>query len=223
MSKPDMSNEQIREAASTSMASGENIRERVRELTLQALQSRRLDFSAMREVMTSLTQGISLGAERRGQDVRQALSEAFAGMDQAMSKAAQASSLALKELAARGRDFSDNELKQGLDRMRQMEGDFLDSVRQVSRSASGSVKSEWQDLIAHAQRAGTDTGRVISQTTRDFSARMTATMSEGAVAGVEAARQFGERFAALTSGVLAGMSEALRPDKDEDKNKGKKA
>jgi hypothetical protein len=223
MSQQDMSNEQIREAASASMAAGDNIRERVRELTLQALQSRRLDFSAMREVMTSLTQGISLGAERRGHDVRQALSEAFAGMDQAMSKAAQASSLALKELAARGRDFSDNELKQGLERMRQMEGDFLDSVRQVSRSASGSVKSEWQDLIAHAQRAGTDTGRVISQTARDFSARMTATMSEGAVAGVEAARQFGERFAAAASGVLAGMSEALRPDKDEDKNKGKKA
>jgi hypothetical protein len=221
MSEQDMSNEQIREAASASMAAGENIRERVRELTLRALQSRRLDFSAMREVMTSLTQGISLGAERRGRDVRQALSEAFAGMDQAMSKAAQASSLALKELAARGRDFSDNELKQGLERMRQMEGDFLGSVRQVSRSASGSVKSEWQDLIAHAQRAGTDTGRVISQTARDFSARMTATMSEGAVAGVEAARQFGERFAALTSGVLAGMSEALRPDKDEDEDKDK--
>jgi len=223
MSQQDMSNEQIREAAGASMAAGENIRERVRELTLQALQSRRLDFSAMREVMTSLTQGISLGAERRGQDVRQALSEAFAGMDQAMSKAAQASSLALKELAARGRDLSDNDLKQGLERMRQMEGDFLDSVRQVSQSASGSVKSEWQDLIAHAQRAGTDTGRVISQTARDFSARMTATVSEGAIAGVEAARQFGERFAALTSGMLAGMSEALRPDKDKDKNKNKKA
>jgi hypothetical protein len=216
MSEQDMSNEEIREAASASMAGGENIRERVRELTLKALQSRRLDFAAMREVMTSMTQGISVGAERRGQDVRQALSEAFAGMDQAMSKAAQASSLALKELAARGREFSDNELKQGLERMRQMEGDFLDSVRQVSQSASGSVKSEWQDLIAHAQRAGTDTGRVISQTARDFSARMTATMSEGAIAGVEAARQFGERFAALTSGILAGMSEALRPDKDKD-------
>jgi hypothetical protein len=36
---------------------------------------------------------------------------------------------------------------------------------------------------------------------------------------VEAARQFGERFAAAASGVLAGMSEALRPDKDKDKNK----
>ena len=224
MGEQHMSDEQIREAASKSMA-GENIRERVRELTLQALQSRRLDLAATREVITSLTQGISLGAERRGQDLRRALSDAFAGMDQAISKAAQASNLALKELASRGREFSDNELKQGLERMRQMEGDFLDSVREVSKSASGGVKREWQDLIAHAQRAGTETGQVISQTARDFSARMTATMSEGAIAGVDAARQFGERFAALASGILAGMSEALRPDKDNDKDndKNKKA
>lgn len=216
MSEQNMSNEQIREAANASVAGGEHIRERVRELTLQALQSRRLDFSAMREVMKSMTEGISLGAEQRGQDMRHALSEAFTGMDQAMSKAAHASSLALQQLAARGREFSDTDLKQGLERMRQMEGDFLDSVRQVSQSASGAVKSELQDLVSHAQRAGTDTGKVISQAARDFSARMTATMSEGAIASVEAARQFGERFAAMASGILAGMSEALR-DKDGDR------
>jgi hypothetical protein len=207
-----MSNEQIRKAATDTLAHGDNIRERVRELTLEALQSRHLDFASMREVMKSLTEGISVGAEQRGRDLRSALSEAFAGMDQALSKAAQASSLALKELANRSKEFSDQDLKQGLERMRQMEGDFLDAVRQVSQSAGGAVKGEWQELASHAQRAGTDTGRVISQTARDFSARMTATMSDTAIAGMEAARQFGERFAAMASGMLAGMSEALRPE-----------
>jgi hypothetical protein len=217
MSEQQMSNEQIRAAASESVAAGDNIRERVRELTLQALQSRHLDFDSIRDVMKSMTEGISVGAERRGHDVRSALADAFTGMDQAMSKAAQASSLALKELADRGREFSNTELRQGLDRMRQMEGDFLDSVRQVSQAAGGTVKNEWQELIAHAQRAGTDTGRVISGTARDFSARMTATMSDSAIAGMDAARQFGERFAALASGILAGMAEAIRPGEDRDK------
>jgi hypothetical protein len=212
MSEQQMSNEEIRAAASDSVAKGDDIRERVREITLRALQSRRLDFDGVRDVMKSMTEGISVGAERRGHDVRTALADAFTGMDQAMSKAAQAASLALKELADRGREFSNTELRQGLDRMRQMEGDFMDSVRQVSQAASGSVKSEWQELINHAQRAGTDTGRVISETARDFSMRMTATASDGAIAGMEAARQFGERFAALASGMLAGMAEAIRPD-----------
>jgi hypothetical protein len=217
MSEKQMSNEQIRAAASESVAAGDNIRERVRELTLQALQSRRLDFDSIRDVMKSMTEGISVGAERRGHDVRSAMADAFTGMDQAMSKAAQASSLALKELTDRGREFSSTELRQGLDRMRQMEGDFLDSVRQVSQAASGTVKSEWQELIVHAQRAGTDTGRVISEAARDFSTRMTATMSDSAIAGMEAARQFGDRFAALASGMLAGMAEAIRPGEGRDK------
>jgi hypothetical protein len=220
MSEQGMSNEQIRAAASESVAQGEHIRERVRELTLRALQSRRLDFGSIREVMRSMSEGISMGAERRGADVRAALADAFTGMDQAMSKAAQASSLALKELADRGREFSDTELKQGLERMRQMEGDFLDAVRQVSQAAGGTVRSEWQELITHAQRAGTDTGKVISNTARDFSMRMSSAMSDSAVAGMEAARQFGERFAALASGVLAGMAEAIRPDAEQRDKKG---
>jgi len=214
MSEQDTSQESIRQAASESVASGEGIRERVRELTLQALQARRLDLHGMREVMRAMTEGISLGAQKRGGDVREALSEAFAGLDQAVSKAAHASSLALKEMSARGREFTDTELKQGLERMRSMEGDLLSAVRDVSQATGGAVKKEWEHLSAHAQHAGTDTGRVVSQTVRDFSARMTSAMGESAVAGMDAARQFGERFAALTSGILAGMSEALRKDRD---------
>jgi hypothetical protein len=217
MSEQQMSNDEIRAAASASVATAAEIRERVRDLTLQALQSRRLDLHGMREVIRSMTEGISLGVEQRGHDVRAALADAFSGMDQAMSKAAHASSLALREMTERGKEFSATELRHGLERMRQMEGDFLDAVRQVSSAAGSNVRTEWQELVAHAQRAGTDTGRVIAETGRDFSARMTATMSEGAIAGMEAARQFGERFAALASGMLAGMAEAIRPDGKERK------
>ncbi len=215
MSEQDTSQESIRQAASESVASGEGIRERVRELTLRALQERRLDLHGTREVMRAMTEGISLGAQKRGSDMREALSEAFAGMDQAVSKAAQASSLALQEMSSRGREFTDTELRQGLERMRAMESSLVDSLRDISRSTGGAVKTEWEHLSSHVQNAGTDTGRLVSRTVRDFSARMTNAMGEGAVAGMEAARVFGERFAAMASGILAGMSEALRKDRDD--------
>ena len=133
MSEQDTSAESIRQAASESVASGEGIRERVRELTLRALQERRLDLHGTREVMRAMTEGISLGAQKRGSDMREALSEAFAGMDQAVSKAAQASSLALQEMSSRGREFTDTELRQGLERMRAMESSLIDSLRDISR------------------------------------------------------------------------------------------
>ncbi len=215
MSEQDTSAESIRQAASESVASGEGIRERVRELTLRALQERRLDLHGTREVMRAMTEGISLGAQKRGSHMREALSEAFAGMDQAVSKAAQASSLALQEMSSRGREFTDTELRQGLERMRAMESGLIDSLRDISRSTGGAVKTEWEHLSNHVQNAGTDTGRLVSRTVREFSARMTSAMGEGAVAGMEAARLFGERFAAMASGILAGMSEALHRDRDD--------
>ena len=215
MSEQDTSAESIRQAASESVASGEGIRERVRELTLRALQERHLDLHGTREVMRAMTEGISLGAQKRGSHMREALSEAFAGMDQAVSKAAQASSLALQEMSSRGREFTDTELRQGLERMRAMESGLIDSLRDISRSTGGAVKTEWEHLSNHVQNAGTDTGRLVSRTVREFSARMTSAMGEGAVAGMEAARLFGERFAAMASGILAGMSEALHRDRDD--------
>jgi hypothetical protein len=212
----DLSGEKLKQAASKTVA-GDDIRERVRDLTLQALQARRFDYVGFRDVMKSMTEGVSIGAEQRGQDVKRALSEAFTGMDQAMTKAAQASSLALKELTAKGREFSDKELKQALDQMKSMETDFLDSVRQVAGTTKGAVKTGWEDLVSHAQRAGTDTGAVVSQTMRDFSHRMATTMTETTLAGMEAARQMGERFAQIASGFLSGMAEAIKPEKGGDK------
>jgi hypothetical protein len=219
MEDKGMNSDELRAAASASMASGDHIRDRVRDLMLQALRARKFDYAGMREVVSSMTEGISLGAEKSGREVRHALAEAFSGMDEAMSKAAQAGSLAMKELTERGREFSQNELKQGLDSMRSMEGDFLEAVRQVSKSTAGTVKSEWQELLTHAQRTGTDTGRVVTDTARDFSSRMASTVSDSALAGMEAARTFGERFASMASGILQGMSEALRPDKDEKRDR----
>jgi hypothetical protein len=211
----DMGSDELRAAASASVAGDDHIRDRVRDLMLQALRARKFDYAGMREVIHSMTEGISIGADKSGKEIRHALAEAFTGMDQAMSKAAQAASLAMKEMTERGREFSQTELKQGLDNMRSMESNFLDSVRQVSKSTAGTVKSEWQELLTHAQRSGTDTGRVIADTARQFSGRMAGTMSESALASMEAARTFGERFAALASGILQGMSEALRPDQDK--------
>jgi hypothetical protein len=207
-----LSNDGLKRSAEESVASGEQIRERIRELTLQALKERKFNFSQFQDAMRATTEGISLGAQHRGDDVKAALSEAFAGMDQALTKAAQAGSLAMRELASRSKQFSENDLKAGLDQLQRLERDFLESVRQISQSSSGAVRTEWQDLLTHAQRAGTDTGAVVASTARDFGSRMAGTVASTTTATLEAALQFGERFAHAASGFLAGMSDALRPD-----------
>ena len=214
-----LSEEGLKQTARDSVAAGDQIRERIRDLTLQALQQRKFDYTGFQSVLKSMTEGISLGAEKHGTQMRIALSEAFAGMDQALMKAAQAGSLAMKELASRGKEFSDRDLKQSLEQMKRLEGDFLDIARQVSQTTRGAVRSEWQELLAHTQRAGTDTGAVVAQTMREFSGKMATNIADTTAASLEVARQFGERFAQAASGFLLGMSEALKP---EDKSKSTK-
>jgi len=210
-------NDGLKQAAQESVASGQDIRERIRSLTLQALKERKFNFAQFQEAMRAMTQGINLGAEQRGADVKAALSEAFAGMDQGLTKAAQAGSLAMHELVSRSKQFSESDLKVALEQLQRLERDFLTAVREISQTRTGTVRSEWQDLLTHAQRAGTDTGAVISATMREFSGRMAGTFASATNATLEAALQFGERFAQAASGLLAGMSEALKPEERKPK------
>jgi hypothetical protein len=213
-----MTTEDLRNEAARSMEGAGDIRERVRELTLAAFRERKFDFTAMREVMQQVSDGISLGAERRGEDLRQALGDAYKGMDEAVSKSVQATRLALDEAASKGREINDTEVRAALDAMKRLEQDMLSTLSGTAQRAGARVKSELEELVSHAARAGTDTGAVITRTMTDFSQQLARTAGDATSAGMEAAKAMGERLAEATSGFLAGLSEAMsRKDQPRDK------
>lgn len=199
--------ENISQAASDSVKQGVDIRERVRDLTLEALQARRFDRAAIRDVVRAVTEGMTRGAEGSQLGVRQALAEGFRGMDQALTKSIEAGHEALRQLVATGRGISDNEVKQALAGLRKIEEDFVATVDQVAHSANERVRPELRELLRDATHAGTETGR---QTAR--------LMAEFTLTGIEIAGEFGLRFAHLASGVLAGMAAALDKSDSGKKN-----
>lgn len=213
-----MTTDDLRKEAARSMEGSGDIRERVRELTLAAFRERKFDFAAMREVMQQVSDGISLGAERRGEDLRQALGDAYKGMDEAVSKSVQATRLALDEAASKGREINDTEVRAALDAMKRLEQDMLSTLSGTAQRAGARVKSELEELASHAARTGTDTGAVIARTMTDFSQQLARSAGDATSAGMEAARAVGERLAEATSGFLAGLSEAMsRKDQPRDK------
>jgi len=191
-------NDEIRDAASESAKQGDDIRARVHDLTLEALKARRFDREAIRDVVRSVPEGLSRGAEGGRLGVRQTLAEGFRGMDGALSASVQAGSEALRQMVAAGRGVSENELKQAAAGLRKIEEDFVATVEQVARSANERVRPELTELVRQAAHAGTETGR--------RSARL---MAEFTLGGLELAGEFGARFAQLAGGVLAGMADAL--------------
>jgi hypothetical protein len=208
----DATEAEIREAASESVRQGTDIRSQVHEITLRALQSRRFDRDSIRRVVRAVAEGTALGAERKHTGMRQAMSEALVGLDQALSTSAKAGQEALKQLTSSGRNFSDTELKQALANLRKLEGDFVDTVGQVADATSDSVRPELREALRNAGRAGTATGKQVALTMGDFAQKFGAASFEATLTGLETAADVGQRFSLIASGILSGMAAALRTD-----------
>lgn len=205
------SGEQVRQAASEAVSAGVDIRTKVHDLTLLALQKRRFDRHGFQDVVRAVTEGAVVGAEQGRADMRRALSDAFAGLDQALVSSAVAGRDALRQLAASSRDFSDHEFKQALADLRRIEDDFLSTVDAVAGAAGEKVRPELGRVLQTARTSGTQTGRQVAATVSEFAQRFTAASLDVGIAGVQAAGEFGARFAMLAGGILSGLADALRP------------
>lgn len=204
-----LSTEEIKKAASTTVEQGVDIRAKVRDLTLQALKTRKLNPEEIKPVIAAVTEGISVGAAKRAGEVKSALSEGLAGLDEALTKAAEATRLALQQLTSQAKDFSESELDWALVNLKRLEEEFLDTVNLVADSAGEKIKHEMKELVVHARRAGTDTGAKVAETMNTLGNKVSATLHEGKAAGKDAAREMSARLASLASGILAGMADAL--------------
>lgn len=203
------SNEAIKVAVSESVQQDQNIRSRVRDVTLEALKTRHLNSSEISSLTRVVTEGISLGLGKRTGEIKSALSEAMAGLDEALMKSAEATHLALRQLTSQGKDFTENELKDALDSLKKLEEDFLSTINLVADAASDKVKQEMKDLVNHVRRTGTDSGSKVTEALSEFGGRVKVSVSEGAAVGKDAAREMSARLASVASGILSGLADAL--------------
>jgi hypothetical protein len=208
--QPNASGEEIRAAASETVRQGTDIRAKVHEITLLALQRQRFDGHGIREVVRSVTEGIAVGAEKSGGDMRLALAEALRGLDQALRTSAEAGDVALKQLARSSRNFSDAEFNQALANLRRLEEDFLNTAELVAGGASARVQPELREALRTVRKTGTETGKQVALTMGDFAQKFSAASFDAAIAGLETASQVGQRFALVASGVLGAFADALR-------------
>jgi hypothetical protein len=176
---------------------------------VRALTQRQLAEQEIREVLDAITEGVSLGAAERTEEVRAALGDALNGMDDALSHAAEAMQLALGEASSHAQDFAEQDIKQSISELKQLEEMLLDTVTRVSKGASGLVQQEMTALVEHARRAGTGTGERVKLVAEDVGNRLRATAQQASQAGLLAAREISSRVASLASRKLAEAAQRL--------------
>ena len=98
----------LKSIAAEAVKQQHHLRETVRDLTLKALQARELNLKQINGVVGSVTQGINAGTTANSEDTKNVLSDAFAGMDDALLKVVEANKIALKKLTEGGESFEDS-------------------------------------------------------------------------------------------------------------------
>ena len=199
----------VLEPARQAASSAEDIRAEVRRLVTDALLKREADPKAIKSVMQATVEGVGQGLGQRAGDVGGALQEAMTGMDEAVAKSVYAVQMAVEEAWGQGRQFADEDLREAYAAVKNLEDDLMATLKQTGDKAQGTLKTEFENLRAHLARTGTDTGSQVKTVVKTLNDRFTAAAAGSAGEAKEAAREAAGRLAAVTSGVLRGLADAL--------------
>jgi phosphoribosyl-ATP pyrophosphohydrolase len=195
------------------------IRERVRELTSQVLAGGRLDTEGVKEVVRAMGGGTVFPRQMDSDETREAFAAAVRGFDETLQSSAQAVHEALQALAARGKDFSDNDLKNAFAALQKLQEDYVATANHIADATTGNIRRELVDLALHAQRVGADASVRIAQVMSEFAGRMGGNYRGRAASGLDSARQYSANMTMLTSGLLAGFADALRQQSEAKKTR----
>ena len=190
------------------------IRERVKELTSQVLQQGRVDPEAVREVASAVLGRTPGSTEVTGATARELFAQAVRKLDDALVKSASATHGALQQLASRGQDFTDNDLKEALVSLRKLEEDYVAVSNRLAEAMSANLSREMTEIAAHAQNLGVEASARAANMMGDFASSMSVAGS-----GLATVRGAGANMAMLVSGILAGIADALRANAEAKEGK----
>ncbi|MDD3674970.1 DUF6781 family protein [Thauera propionica] len=188
------------------------IAERVHAITLAALTRGVVDTQALREVTQAVLRGAQAAAPRVEAEHTEGLKEAVRGLDEALASAAQATQLAMQEAIGRSSEFSREGLKQSLDQLSRLEGDFVAALGDAARQASGTAQATLKDLAEHARSSGTAVGARVQSAVVDLGQAMGDLARAQVQEGMRALSAQTELLASMAAGVLRGFADRLHPD-----------
>jgi hypothetical protein len=189
------------------------LRKAVADATLQALQGRELSLKNIRAALASVTQAANTGLARNATpalDADALIDQAVAGMDDALLKAVDANRMALEQLAAQGADLRDKHLKKALSDLEKFEDTLMAAVQKGGAGAGEPFASAWGQVFEKLNAGGTLSGAQASATAEQLLGQMQTAMRDTRAASLRAAQAMAESYTAMVSGVLLGMSEAMR-------------
>ena len=203
------SNEKLQDEIKGAVETGRDVKETVRSITLKALTEGKLDTEMVRQVASAVVKGAGLGAASHGSKARDILVKAVSGLDEALSSAAEASKLAVEEVAGHLKAFSKQDLKQATDDLLTLEEMYLDTLKRVAKESDEFIGSTLNDLVQHARHSGTAVGRRSTEIVKTLNHELGQTLSETMAAGSDSALKVASQLSHAAVGFLDGIAQTL--------------
>jgi hypothetical protein len=212
--------------SSASAKQSEQLRNAVRQATLGALQGRELTLKNIRGVLKTVAEAANTGLAKNvtpNLDVEAMLDGAVAGMDDALLKAVDANRAALQQFVDQGVGLQEKQLKKALGDLEKFEDTMIEAMKKSAQGPGSQFGTQWEQVLEKMQLKGTMSGAQATSTVEQFANQMQTAMRDSRAASVKAAQALAESYSAFVSGVLIGMSDALRDGgAPADKPKGRK-
>ncbi|MDH3327154.1 MAG: hypothetical protein OEM38_10600 [Gammaproteobacteria bacterium] len=195
------------------VADSNDIREKVRLITLKALSERQLDKESINSVVKSIIEGVSEGLGESSEKLKPQLQASMSGIDDALSKSAIAAKLATEEAIGRAEKFAESDLKKAVEDFKGLEDSFIDTINTVARGSGSLVSTALGEIASHLKKTGTDSGKEAINAVNSLSHSLV-DAGKGTVDEIASATQSATgHFASIASGVLAGMADVISSGK----------
>ncbi len=195
----------VREAVRDAVEKGESIQNAVRDITLKALSEGKLDKERIKAVADAVMAGAGDAVARESEQLKEGLTEAAAGLEEALIKTADALRLAIEEASGRMSEFSSTELKRSLEDLDSLEEIFIGTIQRTARGGTELVRTIAEDLATHLRNSGTSIGEHVARNLEKLQNRLREVGADTA----EVSGEMADRIGQLARGILAGLGEAL--------------
>jgi hypothetical protein len=203
----------IAQFAAASARQTAQLRQAVTEATLKALQGREMTLKNIRGVVKSVSEAASAGALQNVSpkvDAEKMLATAVAGIDDALLKAVEANQVALSRFVDQGVGLQEKQLKKALEDLEKFEDTMFGAMKKAAGGAGEQLAGPWNQVLQGLQQKGTASGAQAEAAVSQVTDRMQALLREGRANSFKAAHALAQSYTALVSGVLIGLSDALR-------------
>jgi uncharacterized protein YicC (UPF0701 family) len=209
---------------------GQDVQEKVRQLTLRIISARSLDIKSVRQTADAVLRGAREGVQKELQHssaqtgiAREHLRQAVTGLDVALAQFAEAAKLSVEEAAGKAQKYSSDDLQRARADLAFLEAMFMESLQSSASAAKGVAGGILHDLAAHTRTHGSAVGAQLKETLSVFARHISAAGRAQAGAGLHLAKNTSDLVRQIAAGVLTGLADHVRPgpvQSGSGKNKG---